>query len=139
MDKHSGKVPPNQGIRDSALHGLAVGSLFGLFTGLFVGLSGGGLFFGALTGLSIGLIAMLGFGLGAFSQHFILRFWLYLSGRLPWKLVPFLNEATERLLLSRIGGGYMFRHSLLMDYLASLENSVNSLGSLSSKPPTKHE
>ena len=34
---------------------------------------------------------------------------------------PFLDEAAERLLLHKVGGGYLITHRLLLEYLASLE------------------
>jgi len=36
-------------------------------------------------------------------------------------VVTFLDEAAERLLLRKVGGGYIFVHRLLLDYFASLE------------------
>jgi len=64
-------------------------------------------------GLSFGLVALL--------PHFVLRFWLWRAGSLPWNVVAFLDEAAERLLLHKVGGGYIFVHRLLFDYFASLE------------------
>ncbi len=60
-------------------------------------------------------------GLDAFVRHFLLRFLLWRSGTLPWNLVPFLDEASERLLLYQAGGSYGFVHRLLQDYVASLQ------------------
>ncbi|HYU75307.1 MAG TPA: hypothetical protein VEL31_21780 [Ktedonobacteraceae bacterium] len=34
--------------------------------------------------------------------------------------------ATERILLRKVGGGYIFIHRLLLDYFASLDNASNS-------------
>jgi hypothetical protein len=39
---------------------------------------------------------------------------------MPWHYVRFLEEATERILLQRVGGGYRFIHPLFLDYFASL-------------------
>jgi hypothetical protein len=36
-------------------------------------------------------------------------------------VVAFLDEAAERLLLRKVGGGYIFVHRLLLEYFASLE------------------
>lgn len=54
-------------------------------------------------------------------QHFALRFSLWRAGSLPWNVVAFLDEAAERLLLYKVGGGYLFVHRLLLGYFASLE------------------
>src|SRR5450759_4022574 len=103
------------------LGGLVIGLLGGLLVGLLVGL----LFVGLLVGLGFGLI----FGrlgaqlveLGANGQHYILRFWLARTHTFPWKAVPFLEAATARILLRRVGGGYSFTHRLLLDYFADLD------------------
>jgi hypothetical protein len=56
-------------------------------------------------------------------QHYTLRFWLWQARctPAPWRYVAFLDDATEQLLLRKVGGGYIFRHRLLQDYFASLE------------------
>jgi hypothetical protein len=38
--------------------------------------------------------------------------------KLPWNLVDVLNVATDRILLQRVGGGFIFQHRLLQDYFA---------------------
>jgi hypothetical protein len=114
------RLTPNQGIWRSRRNGLVVGLLVGLSSGL---LAGGFFGLGAWlqVGLFVGLIAMLGFGLGAFFQHFALRFWLWRTGSLPWDYPRFLDYAADRILLRKVGGGYIFIHRLLLDYFASLE------------------
>jgi hypothetical protein len=69
----------------------------------------GGLYFGLL------------FGLDGLIKHFILRFFLARRGNLPWQLVPFLDEATRRLLLRKVGGSYIFVHWQLLRYFADLK------------------
>jgi len=109
--------------------------LFGLTGGLIVGLFGksiinftAGPLFGLVFGAAGGLIFGLAFGiiggrtgLTAFLQHFVLRIFLWRLNLLPWKLVAFLDESTERLLLRRVGGSYIFVHRLLRDVLATPE------------------
>jgi hypothetical protein len=58
-------------------------------------------------------------GVAAFLQHFVLRFFLWRTGLLPWQFVTFLDEAAERLLLRRVGGSYIFVHRLLRDVPAT--------------------
>lgn len=69
-------------------------------------------------GLAIGLVV----GLGAAVQHYILRFWLWRAHLFPLNAVHFLDDATSRILLRRVGGGYNFVHRLLLDYFASQES-----------------
>jgi len=104
--------------------GLISGLIFGLSCGLGGGLSGGlsrGLIGGLSCGLGGGLMFGLAFGGLAVIQHFALRFVLSRKGFLPWRLVPFLDYATERIFLRKVGGGYVFVHRMLMDYFADLE------------------
>ena len=110
------------------LIGLSDGLILGLSNGLIIGLSGaliGGLIGGLRGGLDYGLVSGLlgGFGNGgqAFFQHFTLRFFLYRTNCMPWKIVPFLEYCTERLFLYRVGGGYIFVHRLLMEHFAQME------------------
>ena len=70
----------------------------------------------------VGLIFGLSVGGGlAFLQHFSLRFILWRTGQLPYRLVPFLNYCAERIFLRKVGGGYIFVHRMLLEYFAGLE------------------
>ena len=107
------------------LFGLAGGVIFAMF-GTSIGNIGYGLVFGLVLGSVGGLIFGIAFGLiggrtglAAFLQHFVLRFFLWRLNLLPWNLVAFLDEATARLLLRKIGGSYIFVHRLLRDVLAT--------------------
>jgi hypothetical protein len=87
-----------------------MGMLVGLFLGPFVGLGAG-----------------LSTGLGIFVKYFVLRFILWLRGDLPWDLVPFLDEAAERLLSRRVSTSYIFVHRMLLDYFAELGKNDTAL------------
>ena len=71
---------------------------FGLFVGLVVGLGAGGL---------------------ACFKHLYLRLLLVRSGSIPWNYVRFLDYAAERILLRKVGGGYIFIHRMLMEHFAA--------------------
>jgi serine/threonine protein kinase len=119
------RVIPNQGIRHSALNALR----YGLVVAVLVG-SGGWLLStswlsGLIIGLSVGLLAGLFNGGLACLRHFILRILLWRSGAIPWDYPHFLDAVTERILLRKVGGGYIFVHRLLLDYLATL--GINEL------------
>jgi NACHT domain-containing protein len=125
------------GLRFGPLFGLvawgailvAVEPVAGLVAGLIVGL---------VAGLIVGLVYGLLCGLGAIVQHYILRFWLWRTHALPWKAVPFLDDATARIQLRRVGGGYQFTHRLLLDYFADLDAhpSLPSTAESSTLSPT---
>ena len=120
---------PNQGIKKSAINSLIVGIIGGLTIGICLGLLGmyWGLTFGIMGGL-FGLIAGLGqgmaFGGKACIQHFVLRLILYFAGYIPWNYAKFLDWASDKLFLQKVGGGYIFIHRSLMEHFAEMENTL---------------
>jgi transcriptional regulator with XRE-family HTH domain len=101
------------------LHIVLLLTLLGAFAGLERGLDGalvGGLAASLAGGLSYALAAS---GSAAVS-HLALRFALWRSGALPWNYACFFDYAAERILLRRVGSGYIFVHQLLMAYFAAL-------------------
>jgi hypothetical protein len=52
-------------------------------------------------------------------DHYITRFFLWKRGRIPWNYLRFLDAAAERVLLRKLGAGYVFIHRMLLDYFAS--------------------
>jgi hypothetical protein len=118
-------LSPNEGIWRSVKNGLRFTLFVGLFIGLFIRLVDGlfyGLFYGLFVGLSFGLF----YGLSAFVQHFVLRIFLWRTNGLPWNLIPFLDEAAERLFLRKVGGSYIFVHRLLLEYFATLDKPAST-------------
>ncbi|MGW4238336.1 helix-turn-helix domain-containing protein [Streptomyces sp. NPDC004749] len=76
-------------------------------------------------GLTLGTISGLGGALGyilsltAWGQWCVLsRVWLPLTGRLPWAVVTFLDDAYQRGVLRQAGAVYQFRHARLQSHLA---------------------
>ncbi|MFB7741144.1 helix-turn-helix domain-containing protein [Streptomyces sp. NPDC056132] len=75
--------------------------------------------------LKLGVISGLG---GAFGYVFSLtswgqwtvfsRIWLPMTGRLPWSVVSFLEDAYQRGVLRQAGAVYQFRHARLQHHLA---------------------
>jgi hypothetical protein len=100
----------------------------GLVLGLFIGLFGV-LIFGLLNALGVGLIAGIILGLaggldiglanggGSYLRHRLLVWLLRRQGLIPPNLIGFLDYADSRILLRRAGGGYLFIHRRLQDYL----------------------
>jgi hypothetical protein len=78
---------------------------------------------GLLPGLAVGLVLGLRNGGEACIQHCILRFLLWRTKCLPWNYPRFLDYAAERILLRKVGGGYIFTHRLLLEYFASSPES----------------
>jgi energy-coupling factor transporter ATP-binding protein EcfA2 len=110
------KTTPNQGIFKSLQTALLIGgagSIIGAGLGLLV--SPNWLTLGLMYGLTVGFLSG---GGQACLQHFMLRILLYANGTIPWNYARFLDEAAERILLQKTGGGYMFVHRQLLDYFA---------------------
>jgi WD40 repeat protein len=136
------KTSRDQGIRMSARNAIASGLASGTFAALVGGLTP--TFLVLLTD-PLKITTLLDFGLQAFSyplpqlfggvgivaalwyggldiiQHYTLLVVLRFKGYVPWNYARFLDCATERIFLRKVGGGYIFVHRLLMEYFASLE------------------
>jgi transcriptional regulator with XRE-family HTH domain len=136
-------VRPNEGIRRSAHNSLLAALLFGPFGGIVSGIVSGLSFglIGRLTGWRIlgtgfaivfGIIftfefLMLRGGIACIG-HYVLRWRLWRLGSIPWRYVRFLDYAAEHILLRKMGGGYLFVHSMLLEYFASLYPSEQGKG-----------
>jgi DNA polymerase III delta prime subunit len=112
------RTAPNEGIHRSARRALAIGLFFGLFFALPFAL-----FFGPAKALTFelffGLAGGLVFGGHACLQHLVVRVLLAAQGFAPLHYIRFLDDMTERLLLRRVGGGYIFIHRLLLEHFAA--------------------
>ncbi|MEH2082161.1 MAG: NACHT domain-containing protein [Nostoc sp.] len=102
---------PNQGIRNSLRNSLIIG-LIVMFTG--------GLLFRTFNWTVMGLVLGMIYGGAACIKHFTLRQMLYLKGRIPWNYAKFLDFASDRLLMKKIGGGYVFFHRMLLEHFARM-------------------
>ena len=101
------------------LGAIEIGLIFGLSHGLIGGLTAG-LVFGVVIGFQ--------HGGRAYVEHFVLRLLLWYAGCMSLNYPRFLDYATERILLRKVGGGYIFVHRLLLDYFATLDTSAVSVG-----------
>jgi hypothetical protein len=110
--------------RLGVLIGTLTGAAFGVCAGVLVGGQVSGLLVMATGGLAYGI----GYGLltslkYVASPWFLLtRSWLAVRGALPWRLVPFLEDAHRRGVLRRMGAVYQLRHADLQDHLAGPSN-----------------
>jgi len=118
---------PNEAIRRSAVNAVRVGLLaslpIGLLSGLVYGLILRTIWDGVGIGLTIGLVGGVLFALNAGGyaclQHLVVRVLLVRAACAPWRYARFLEYATDRVLLRRVGGAYEFIHPLLLDHLAA--------------------
>jgi DNA polymerase III delta prime subunit len=81
--------------------------LFGIWIALRDGLINWVYLASLIAGLAGGFFIM---------KHYALRFMLWASRLGPFNYAAFLNQANERILLRRIGGGYVFTHRTLLEY-----------------------
>ncbi|MEW6495595.1 MAG: AAA-like domain-containing protein [Cyanobacteriota bacterium] len=109
---------PNQGIWQSAQNAVVFTLIGVLALGVMAQLLGATIFFSTLIGVLFGLFSTAGI---ACIQHFTLRLVLYFNGCIPWNYARFLNYATERIFLQKVGGGYIFIHRLLLEHFAQME------------------
>jgi transcriptional regulator with XRE-family HTH domain len=70
--------------------------------------------------LAIGIVIGLAIGINvsAWGQWLVFaRFWLPVTGRLPWAVAQFLDDACRRGVLRQVGAVYQFRHARLQAHL----------------------
>ncbi|WP_326592057.1 NACHT domain-containing protein [Streptomyces sp. NBC_01294] len=65
------------------------------------------------------LVGTLAIALSAWGWFLTARLWLCGTGRLPWRLMTFLNEAHRRGVLRQEGAVYQFRHARVQTQLAT--------------------
>ena len=93
---------------------LGIATIIGMFShGLNYGLN-----FGWFAGLCGGLLAWSMYGGLATVRHYSIRLLLSQAHTFPWHIQAFLDDATTRILMRRVGGGYSFAHRLLLDHFA---------------------
>jgi eukaryotic-like serine/threonine-protein kinase len=142
------KTVPNQGIwrsaRNTIYASLAFGSASGLVFGVIYGIINslfelkygfvGGLVGGLSHGAVVGILGGLVYGGLACVQHMVLRSIFYLDDFIPWSYTHFLDYATERVLLRKVGGGYIYMHRLLLEYFAKLYDEGGTRNEANNRP-----
>jgi hypothetical protein len=109
-------INPRQTLRNDRTSLLAAAMPFVLLELLLVAVAGTDLMVWLLLGLITGLVLWLGF---AWPRFALARLWLCTCGRLPWRLMHFLDDAHRRGVLRQVGAEYQFRHTRLHDDLAA--------------------
>lgn len=134
----SAAVSPASTLHDDTMSAIVQTSVGGLGLGLGAGVA---LYttirFGPVTGLAIGVAYGLAYGMTfaigyrssglttpAFMTFMIAHMWLAAQRKLPWSLMPFLDDAHQRGVLRQQGAVYQFRHARLQAYLAAANTDV---------------
>ncbi len=47
---------------------------------------------------------------------------LWYKGYIPWNYSRFLDSASDRVFLRKVGGGYIFVHRMLLEYFATIKD-----------------
>ena len=131
---------PNEGMHRSLRNAFFAALLFGPIGGIASGIICG-LAFGLIGGLSGWPILALGFTIIfsiiffhrislahssiAWIEHYVLRWYLWKEGKIPLNYVSFPNYGVERILLRRVGRGYIFAHRILLEHFAA-KNLTNA-------------
>lgn len=113
---------PNQGIRRSLTNTATLFLVVGLLTGVLCAFTESPVA-GVVNGLSLGLVSGLLGGRGsaiACIKHGVLRLLLWWRHAIPWNYARFLDDASDRIFLQKVGGGYVFMHRLFMEHFATL-------------------
>jgi hypothetical protein len=154
------RLRPNEGMwrsaRNSALVGVVGGVVFGVIYWLSSGLTDWvvlgqastspdplGSIWGNLPSalvfvLAGGLLSGLLSGGAAWIKHVLLRLLLWRAGAIPFNYPRFLDYAAERILLRKVGGGYIFVHRLLLEYFASLDTTPQHESTTHHEPHEGH-
>jgi len=128
------RLEPNQGIRASFRNGFKLGwtagailgpliALLVLLTSQFAGTSprlGGMIGYVWALVIAVAIVFWATNGGMPWLYHYILRLMLWRAGFIPWNYSHFLDSAVSRLLLRKIGGGYLFVHRFILEYFAHL-------------------
>jgi Effector-associated domain 7 len=123
---------PNERVWRSGKSGVLASLFYGGVAAICMGLAG--LLFkmpegtpfrqDALTVVTLNIIIVttigtfLSYGGAAFIEHMAIRVLLYNHNLVPWKYKEFLEYCVDRILMRRVGGGYVFVHRMLLDHLA---------------------
>ena len=112
------RMIPNQGIQQSARNAMLF-VLISVLSGLANRLTGNWIWplFG---GFIITSYWLLGGGFACI-QHLALRLVLWSNGCIPWNYARFLNYATERMFLQKVGGRYLFIHDFLREHFSDMK------------------
>jgi hypothetical protein len=110
-------VSPSSVLADDRTFTIFYSSMVGLTFGLVFGCMTG-----PVTGIVDGLVLATGYAasMQSWGRWLILtNFWLPLTGRLPWAVMAFVEDAHQRGVLRQSGAVYQFRHARLQDRIAN--------------------
>ena len=118
---------PNQSIKLSFHYFLVtilIYTIMGMLSGIVLSRSIFGLTLGLAIGFYVGFLGGMSPDGEVVLKHFILRYFLAYYNYFPLSIIPFLNYASDLVLLRKIGGGYIFIHRAIMNHFAKEANVI---------------
>lgn len=122
------KMKPNQGIWITGKNAIILGGINIIFFGsilftldILLDKTHEGVILWSILALILGVIGSLRGGLLDCIRHIQLRLFLTIRHHAPWNYSRFLDYATERLFLQKVGGGYIFVHRMLLEHFAQMK------------------
>ncbi len=109
---------PNEGMRVAGRNGLQASLVVALPAMLLTAVTVNPIS-GLHTGIMLGIFAGTVHGFNDVIKHTILRLLLWRKQQIPLRYATLLDCAADCVLLQKVGGGYTFRHRLLLDYFAN--------------------
>lgn len=135
------RLRPQQGIEKSLLNAVRVGGALSIVLCLIFGAMSwqvtgdiDAVWRGIRNGLSIGILGGLWYGGIDAIHHAVLRYFLFISGKIPWQLPTFLKYSDERNLMREIGAAYIFAHDYLRDFYTTFKSSKPPVPNFRSVP-----
>lgn len=119
------RTRPNQRIWQSGMNAMKLLLTIGIVTGILFGVVEGpvsGMVNGLLLGLASGLMGGRAAGITCI-KHGVLRLILWANQDIPWNYARFLDYAGDRMLMQKVGGGYVFTHRALLEHFAQMQPS----------------
>ena len=113
---------PNQAIWLTARNSLIVSIAASLISGLLFGFLLTHLQSGLFVSGAVFLAAWALFGGADLLKYLCVRGLLWINGRIPWNFIQVLDDASSRVLLHKVGGGYLFMHRSLQTYFYNLSD-----------------
>jgi hypothetical protein len=112
--------------------GVAVGLTTGLVYAYFpsdISGAANGVAFGVAVGAAVLVVVGIaaGFIRASWGHYVIARVWLAAKGRLPFGLMPFLQDAHARGVLRQNGAAYQFRHKLFHKHLIATPGAIDAV------------
>jgi len=123
------KIKPNQGIWMTGKNAIILGGINVIFFGFIIFIlticfdkkPNEAMIVWSQLILALGVIGSLTGGVLDCIRHIQLRLFLSFRHHAPWNYARFLDYASDRIFLQKVGGGYIFVHRMLLEHFARMK------------------